>query len=122
MSLLKFVKLSSTDLQAAAQAYLEQILSVSRPIAIFLFGSVAQGTAHLESDIDMLAIYRGETEAKAAQKAVWQQKSPYPMPADLVFVSLEQWQNRLQSSPLFATVQTQGILLYSTSDFEDQNP
>jgi predicted nucleotidyltransferase len=115
MSLLRFVKLSESEVQKACDAYVQQIVSFSEPLAIYLFGSMADGKASIESDIDLLAIYEDGATAKAAQQAVMRQKSPYPMSADLVFVGLDAWMNKDRYSPLIETVRNEGKLLFQSA-------
>ncbi len=89
MSLLNFIRLSESEMQQACAAYIQQITAVSEPIAIYMFGSMAHGNASIESDIDLLSIYKDRVAAKAAQSAVWRQKSPCPVSADLIFIDVD---------------------------------
>ncbi len=114
MSLLRLIQADPSEMEKATDAYVSQVISVSTPLAIFLFGSLAQGTAHLESDIDLLIVYHSEADAKAAQKNVLTKKSPSTTPADLVFVDLAAWNQENRYSPLIEQVRAEGKLIYGS--------
>ncbi|MCX6127958.1 MAG: nucleotidyltransferase domain-containing protein [Proteobacteria bacterium] len=84
-----------------------------------MFGSMAQGSASVESDIDLLIIYEDSLSAKAAQRDVWRQKSPYPIAADLIFIDLEAWKGKNRYSPLIEFVRSEGKLVFQSAKFKE---
>ena len=118
VTLLRLIKLNEADVDAACAAYVEQIRSVSQPLAIYLFGSLAEGRGTLESDIDLLSIYPNLNLAKQAERLVWRQKSPYPIAADLIFIDFATWRGELKYSPLVESVKSDGKLLYQSDAYQ----
>jgi hypothetical protein len=114
MSLLRLFKLSEKEMQEVCAAYVQQILSVSEPVAIYMFGSMARGSASIESDIDLLAVYEDRPAAKAAQRAVFRQRSPCPVSADLFFIDIDSWTSNRPYSPLIDEVRSAGRLVYES--------
>lgn len=109
--------MESSVTKTAIDAYVDQIVKVSHPLAIHLFGSLARGEASVESDIDLLIIYTTKSMAKEAQRMVMRQPSPYPIAADLVFIDLETWKGSEALSPLVSTVKEEGKLVFAAENW-----
>jgi hypothetical protein len=120
MSLLKLIKLSEKEVQEVCAAYVKQILSVSEPLAIYLFGSMARGGASIESDIDLLAIYEDKPTARAAQRAVFRQPSPCSVSADLLFVDIDSWKLSGPYSPVIDEVRATGQPVYESAKMKER--
>ncbi len=107
-----------SEVQAALDAYVNQITQFSSPLAIYLFGSLARDEASVESDIDLLIIYLDQVTAKAAQREVLCQRAPYRLAADLVFIDLETWEGTRHYSALVSVVKDEGKLVYASGDWQ----
>jgi hypothetical protein len=114
---LRFKKRDPKEVGIAIEAYIKQITTCTEPLAIYLFGSLARGEGSIESDIDLLIIYSHQAEARAAQKTILREPSPYPIPADLICIDRDSWDGIHRYSHLVDLVKEEGKLVFASSDW-----
>ncbi len=76
-------------------------------VGAYIFGSMARGDYHLDSDIDILVV--GKKNKEAQQKLAELASSlteKYRVPVSVIFMDLEEWRN--DANPIVRTVKREG--------------
>jgi len=68
-----------------------QIQEASKPVMIFLFGSLAEGKFRLHSDIDLLVVYSSVTEVRSARTELAKARILPKWPCDYLFFTEEKF-------------------------------
>ncbi len=117
------------SIKALTEALLAQCLRHygDRLVSLVLYGSVARGTHHGESDLDVFLIATGlprgrmkrQEEFDAVEEALWgslgiSAAEPEPMPISVVFKTPDE---ALAGSPLFLDMVEDARILYDRDDF-----
>lgn len=90
-----------------------RIVSVAQPEKIILFGSRARGTAHPDSDIDLLVIAQSEQPRYRRAAPIYGALSDILAPMDILVYSpqeVEEWSGVAQA--FVTTAVRQGTVLY----------
>lgn len=88
-----------------------QIADEFQPDKIIVFGSVANDTAHIDSDVDLLVIMPTRNPVKTACDIRLAVEHPYPM--DLLVRDPKQVSSRIDAGDSFLKeIVTQGVVLY----------
>ncbi len=89
----------------------DQIIEIADPTLIYLFGSLAKGTARPESDIDLCIVARTDHKRRLLTELYFQVDAERPI--DFLLYTPEEWERCLQDEHSFATViSREGVLLY----------
>ena len=77
--------------QEELKKVLFHVIRIAEPIRIILFGSVARGTIHKDSDIDLLIIKEGTYNPLNLSTAIYKDMEDVDVPVDLIFLTPCQW-------------------------------
>ncbi len=90
-----------------------QLQAIDPSIELILYGSRARGTAHKDSDWDLLLLTEKEKlslkEEKALRMSVYLQELEVGEPFGLQIFSFKDWQGKMSSSPFCRNVNKEGI-------------
>jgi len=95
------------------EVIVSRIVSVAQPEKIILFGSRARGTAHPDSDIDLLVIARSDQPRYRRAAPIYGALSDILAPMDILVYSpqeVEEWTGVPQA--FVTTAVRQGLVLY----------
>ena len=89
------------------------------PDAVVVFGSVAQGRARVDSDVDLLIVgpFRGPVERRGldCREAI----SEFPVPVDVLLYSLDEFRSQAARRGSFAqSVSRAGVVVYARPGFD----
>lgn len=93
---------------------LDPVVAYFNPRRVIVFGSVARGEAHPDSDIDLLVIVDDDTPPdKVTLKAGCQSRRSYPHPADVIPVHEATFQRKSKiANTLSRSAALEGIVVY----------
>jgi predicted nucleotidyltransferase len=93
----------------------ERIVTCVHPAQVILFGSQARGSAHPDSDVDLLVVMdTNDTDRKHLTVTLRAVVADLPLPKDILISTPQEIATRgqLQSTPLYAALH-EGIVLYA---------
>lgn len=92
-----------------------QIAERFDPDRVILFGSLAYGTPHPDSDVDLLVVMPARNAVSTACRIRLAVDHPYPL--DLLVRSPDDIQSRISEGDCFlAEILTKGVVLYEKTD------
>jgi len=91
-----------------------RLVAAVHPVAIYLFGSQANGTATEDSDVDLMVIVPdGEEPMRKVEERAWRSLGGIPVSKDLIVESVSQFRRR---GTVYASLECEilesGVLLY----------
>jgi predicted nucleotidyltransferase len=96
-------------LEAAAQRLVEQIKDLGA-VKIILFGSLASGTISLFSDIDMIALFEGQTNSRDLTRWLYQNINTTEA-IDIFAYNLKSF-DKISNRPFIQKILKEGKVLY----------
>ncbi|MCX7016992.1 MAG: nucleotidyltransferase domain-containing protein [Candidatus Sumerlaeota bacterium] len=101
-------------LRNTLEEMINRLVAAVHPVAIYLFGSQADGTATEDSDIDLMVVVPdGEEPLWQVKHRAWRSMSGIPVPKDLVIEPLSRFRRR---GTVYASMECEilesGVLLY----------
>ncbi|MDY6789376.1 MAG: nucleotidyltransferase domain-containing protein [Candidatus Nanohaloarchaea archaeon] len=96
------LEVDSQPLKEAAEGVADDIMEeyADGIVSIYLFGSVARGTPRIDSDIDILIVYKenrlGEEERQRIVDSVRRQEDKLKIHIQLLWYSKEEWERDLR--------------------------
>jgi predicted nucleotidyltransferase len=93
----------------------DQIVAEFRPRRVILFGSHAAGTAHAESDVDLLVV-KETTQSLFRESAAIYRAIERDVPMDVLVRTPEQVAARNPRDLILRTILDEGITVYEASD------
>jgi len=95
----------------------QRIVETAAPERIILFGSHANGTAKLDSDIDLMVIESasfGPSHSRRKEMArLWMALKQFALPKDILVYSHDEWEQwRNASNHIIALASREGRILY----------
>lgn len=95
----------------------QQVVAASSPLAVYLFGSYAWGTAHKRSDVDLLVIVPPGSTAHAERGRIYGRLRSVAARIDIVVYTSGELQEALRSKFSFAsTILPRARVLYETAN------
>ena len=95
----------------AIRRYAKRIVERFRPDAIYLFGSYANGTAHADSDVDLMVVMPARNPVDESVRI--RLDLPATFPLDLLVCTPQKWQRRLDYGDSFVhEIATRGKKLH----------
>lgn len=79
----------STERVNVLDEVIARIVQVAEPDRIILFGSAVRGTAHMDSDLDLLVVKSGVPNRRRLAQAIYRALVGIPGPVDIVVVTPE---------------------------------
>lgn len=73
-----------TSLSATISSMTDQIVRQFQPQQIILFGSLAHGTGHADSDVDLLVVLPGVKDKRQAAIAIRRALAHFSVPKDII--------------------------------------
>jgi uncharacterized protein len=92
----------------------ETVLAIDQDAEVLLFGSQARGDARDDSDWDLLILVPHPTDLKEEQKfrhKLLEIELQYGVAISTMLKSREEWQERLDITPLYKNISREGIAL-----------
>lgn len=107
-------------IRRAIAAYLNHIAAehTQSVTSVTLFGSQARGTAHVESDIDLLILVREDspTLRRALADLAWDIQFEYGVVIADIIRSPEEWeQMQRERFPFYQNIEREGLLLWKST-------
>jgi predicted nucleotidyltransferase len=100
---------------AAIRRFARQLATRFRPDRIILFGSYANGTPHVDSDVDLLVIMPTPNEVTQSIRMTMAFEPPFPL--DLIVRTPTKMRRRLSEGDQFLTqIVTRGKVVYEARD------
>ncbi len=90
----------------------EYIVSVCKPLAIFLFGSAARNEMTDASDLDFLVVLSDETDLKALKKQYYCSPRKRLWPVDIIFMDKTTFLQKSLIGGVAMICLQEGLLLY----------
>jgi predicted nucleotidyltransferase len=99
--------------QLEIEKIMKQIVEKFNPVKIILFGSLARGNYHAESDIDLLVV-QDSVDDRIAVTSKYYKEIDYDIPTDFVITKPEDYSiGNSDNTNMFArTIQNEGVVLY----------
>ncbi len=91
---------------------LKYILTKSNPLAVYLFGSLAQDQYTDVSDIDLALVYASKVELKSAKKQILNNRPFLDVAIDFLFFTDEEFQQKSQRGGVCQIIHEDGEILY----------
>lgn len=87
----KSPKRSQEDIQAVLDGLLAHILTIIKPVHIFLIGSYVRGTADDFSDIDLVVVVPDDVDPSSTSFAISRQRPYREYALDLIVISISEF-------------------------------
>ena len=84
------------------------------PKIVYIFGSVADGTAHEDSDLDILAVYDDVSSIKSARESFYGglKSRLAPIPVDLIYVTSKEFERKRDLGGVCYEASHSGTLIF----------
>ena len=103
----------TSTIQSEIQKVVDKIVQEFHPEKVILFGSYANGTPHLDSDVDLFVVKDTKNTRKTAQE-IDGLIFPRPFPVDLIVYTPAQLEKRKKMNDFFIKdIITKGRVLYA---------
>jgi uncharacterized protein len=101
------------NLKGTLQKIIDYAVQVSEPEEIILFGSMANGTANIYSDIDLLIISERVINRNEAATRIRDYANQYSLKSDVLIYSQSEYKKELSTSTSFIkAVKENGRIVY----------
>ena len=115
MSLRKFTAkpLSPQESRALIKNLVSSIVERCQPLRVIVFGSAARNELTDCSDLDIFVITRSVQETKQARQDYYSKKPVVEWPADIFFISQEEFDKRSLNGGICMIAKDEGIVIYN---------
>lgn len=105
-------KLVDADYIRIEKEILARILSVSSPIQIIIFGSIAERTATENSDLDIAVLFSDAENLKKTKKIILNSNLFMDYSVDLLFYSIDTFEKKSRIGGICSEIKNKGKVLY----------
>ncbi len=106
------INILPADFECLAANVRDRILSVSKPLRIYIFGSYARGTTHQFSDLDLAIVFASKEETKKFKKIILNSKLFLDVSVDYLFYSIDDFNKKAQTGGVSFIIKNEGKVIY----------
>lgn len=100
------------EVKAIIKAKRDWILSVCKPLKIFVFGSAARSEMTDHSDVDLALIFENEEELRRAREVVFSRSPHDPWPQDILLFTNQDFDRKKSIGGVCFLISTEGTCLF----------